>query len=764
MNLDTITDFRRFQLHWTRLFAFAMDGNDDQYKIYPKTHQISEPFLFSIDQWRAYLYATYLYPYYGQVCDRYKVQILDEMNHLSAGALTLAPKFYEIDHSIHITDYDVSHGELNTRSEEHLLALLEMTMLMHFKKLDVSDCLFTSNGMQSPYLLDFMSKNPDFVSGLNDHLPLFNLYVAHLLDHVVNECIDHDRLLSIQEFDRFLSVFCGVADIRFVCQELCDTTSDEEDEEDEEDEDEDEDEDDFDEKDFPEVSAFEFIQDHITVDLVIGELKKEEGYLQPEESINTNNYPELPDISVENNVIDTETTDDLGHYLQQQNHIRLYAFKISQSIAHTNQKHDVAFSDDVQTLEVYTHELAHLMTHRSNTVTGKSWTWIEQSIQPIIEGIAQYFTYITTQLLDNQDVFKLHCLITPAMPRSYRVHLLWLENQHEVIRGFVQYVDEYESRLSALFNKQCGANLHFYQFQSEYLHQKNQRELCIKGKKHKMIYCPAGEVPLRYRDDVDSDGKVDKDFWIFDAPITQELWFDVMKYQPSLFLGPNTIQHPVENITMIEAMHFCNQLSINEGLTPYYHITENYLSTHNWLKMSIRHRIQHRNLLFQEVALNLKELKFHPYRWGCFMENVYHIYKFQDTRDYYRLYYIVTNETSDGYRLPNYHQWLYAACADGKFMTREINQKNDIRYRSQFRTHPIKQKKQNLWGIYEMSTSVSECLYVDSSSYDSSPGDALIPWTQDDYIDHRYHSFRGRYIILKGLRPIKPTKTSKSLQ
>jgi len=54
--------------------------------------------------------------------------------------------------------------------------------------------------------------------------------------------------------------------------------------------------------------------------------------------------------------------------------------------------------------------------------------------------------------------------------------------------------------------------------------------------------------------------------------VTQEEFYDVMRTTPSFFKGDLL---PVENISWIDAIEFCNRLSKREGLTPAYTIEDN---------------------------------------------------------------------------------------------------------------------------------------------------------------------------------------------
>jgi hypothetical protein len=56
-------------------------------------------------------------------------------------------------------------------------------------------------------------------------------------------------------------------------------------------------------------------------------------------------------------------------------------------------------------------------------------------------------------------------------------------------------------------------------------------------------------------------------FYIANAPITQREYAAVMKQNPSLVKNP---AQPVSNVSIVDAMVFCNQMSIRDGLEPAY--------------------------------------------------------------------------------------------------------------------------------------------------------------------------------------------------
>ena len=59
------------------------------------------------------------------------------------------------------------------------------------------------------------------------------------------------------------------------------------------------------------------------------------------------------------------------------------------------------------------------------------------------------------------------------------------------------------------------------------------------------------------------------DFWIARHEVTQSEYNSLMHDNPSSFTGENL---PVEHVTWLEAVNFCNAKSLAENLTPAYKV------------------------------------------------------------------------------------------------------------------------------------------------------------------------------------------------
>ncbi len=84
-----------------------------------------------------------------------------------------------------------------------------------------------------------------------------------------------------------------------------------------------------------------------------------------------------------------------------------------------------------------------------------------------------------------------------------------------------------------------------------------------------MIRISCGEIVLR-DDRIKHSWHVEiQPFLMAKYPVTQELYYTITQKNPSAFKGDS---RPVEGVSWLEAIYFCNQLSLKEGLKSCYSI------------------------------------------------------------------------------------------------------------------------------------------------------------------------------------------------
>ena len=134
-------------------------------------------------------------------------------------------------------------------------------------------------------------------------------------------------------------------------------------------------------------------------------------------------------------------------------------------------------------------------------------------------------------------------------------------------------------------------------------------------------------------------------FLIGKFPVTQELYFDITKEEPSTIKNKT---NPVETVTWRDAVIFCNKLSIQTGLNPCYTITD-----------------------------ENEEITF--------------------------------DKTANGFRLPTEAEWEYACKAgETKIRYGELNKIAWYKDNSSMTSHIVGQKEPNSWGLYDMLGNVWE--------------------------------------------------------
>ncbi|WP_238655507.1 formylglycine-generating enzyme family protein [Paenibacillus piscarius] len=117
------------------------------------------------------------------------------------------------------------------------------------------------------------------------------------------------------------------------------------------------------------------------------------------------------------------------------------------------------------------------------------------------------------------------------------------------------------------------------------------------------------------------------DFYIGKYEVTQQEWLEVMDTNPSQFQGEKL---PVESVSWYDAIEYCNERSVKEGLEPYYTIDKNKVDPNN-----------------------------------------------TSDRDFMK-WTVTAKEGADGYRLPTEAEWEYAAGGGQKSQSNLYSGSNNV--------------------------------------------------------------------------------------
>ena len=216
-----------------------------------------------------------------------------------------------------------------------------------------------------------------------------------------------------------------------------------------------------------------------------------------------------------------------------------------------------------------------------------------------------------------------------------------------------------------------------------------------------MVLVLAGNV---YAQNISSDFvrisavTLERAFYMCDHEVTQKEYKDIMGTNPSKFKanpdkGEIQENRPVERVSWFDAIEYCNKRSIKEGLTPCYKANDS-TDTSKW---GIEPTADTGKWGIKPTMTISKEYNY--------------------TRSTSTWFDVECDWNANGYRLPTNLEWEYAASA-GNNLDKDVYSGTDDESKlgdyawyirnSRNKTHEVKKRKPNAFGLYDMSGNVEE--------------------------------------------------------